>query len=106
MTTNPPGAGPQSEGSAFPHLAVVMMKAHLLDPKSTVQSVGVLYAFCIAANPKGGTVMWRDLHDCMRERFKPESDAAWIKKLDAIKTVGWKLHDATCALLSARGETK
>lgn len=82
------------------HMAARLMLAHLKDPKSTVQSVGVLYTLCIGAQPTFGSLEWGALHNAMRERFQPESDKAWLKKLDRIKSVGWKLRDAYAASIA------
>lgn len=76
------------------HIAIKLMNAHLADHRSTVQSVGVLYTLLIGATPKLETEDWVKVHAAMKDRFLPKDSASWVKKLDQIKQVGWRLHES------------
>ena len=76
------------------HQAEAILNAHLRDPSSTVASVGVCYALCIATHPQFGPAEWVRIHGAIRARFNPKDDAAWLKLRNRINGAGWRLVEA------------
>lgn len=74
------------------HQIITVMRAHLRLPECTEQSVGALYALFIAARLPTEHVI--AVHDAMEARFATNSADEWIKCLDRIKVIGWRLYDA------------
>lgn len=81
------------------HLSQVIILTHLTDPKSTMMSVGALYAMCIAAQPKLSSSDWEEIHNAMTHRFQPKDNRACFLMIDTIKKHGWRLHSAVSEAL-------
>lgn len=76
---------------------MAMLAAELASGHATVRSLGVLYAMAIACKPLEDMEWWRAVNGTIRAN----KNFASIKRIDAIKKVGWELNGAIAAAVSS-----
>lgn len=70
---------------------------HTRDPKSTKQSIGVLYGLAISYRPLLQKEDWKEIHDVIYERFNlPIGDPKRMAAMEVIKKAGWRFYDRMC----------
>lgn len=71
-----------------------VIQIHAKDDKSTVASLGALYALAIAYQSKGENAdFWPPINKAIQERFGGTGTSEGMKKLDLVKKRGWRLHE-------------